>query len=85
MKLTENIHVVGGGRMGYGISGPLDCHVYLIDGGSEVALVDPGLGMGQDFERVLDNIRNDGVDLKRVRKLILIHYHVDHVGAVHEV
>jgi len=84
MKLTENIHVVGGGRMGYGISGPLDCHVYLIDGGSEVALVDPGLGMGQDFEMVLDNIRNDGVDLKRVRKLILTHYHADHVGAAHE-
>ena len=30
MKLTENIHVVGGGRMGYVISWPLDCHVYLI-------------------------------------------------------
>lgn len=84
MKLSENIHVVGGGRMGFGISGPLDCHVYLIDGGSEMALVDPGLGMGQDFELVLENIRNDGIDPKRIRKMILTHYHADHVGAAHE-
>ncbi|MEZ4622620.1 MAG: MBL fold metallo-hydrolase [Caldilineaceae bacterium] len=84
MKLTENIHVVGGGRMGFGISGPLDCHVYLIDGGSELALVDPGLGMGDDFELVLAEIHNDGIDLARIRKLILTHYHADHVGAAAE-
>ncbi|MEZ4677148.1 MAG: MBL fold metallo-hydrolase [Caldilineaceae bacterium] len=84
MKLTENIHVVGGGRMGFGISGPLDCHVYLIDGGSELALVDPGLGMGDDFELVLAEIHNDGIDLARIRKLILTHYHADYVGAAAE-
>lgn len=84
MKLTDNIYIVGGGRMGFGISGPLDCHVYLIDGGSELALVDPGLGMKHDFALVLQNIRNDGIDLKRIRKMILTHYHADHVGAAHE-
>lgn len=84
MKLTENVYVVGGGRMGFGISGALDCHVYLIDGGSELALVDPGLGLGHDFDLILDNIRNDGVDAHRIRKLILTHYHADHVGAAHE-
>ncbi|MFN8445295.1 MAG: MBL fold metallo-hydrolase [Caldilineaceae bacterium] len=84
MKLTDNVHIVGGGRMGFGISGALDCHVYLIDGGSELALVDPGLGLGRDFDLILENIRNDGVDPQRIRKLILTHYHADHVGAAHE-
>lgn len=84
MKLTDNVYVVGGGRMGFGISGPLDCHVYLLDGGAELALVDPGLGMEHSFDLVLENIRHDGIDLGRIRKLILTHYHADHVGAASE-
>ena len=53
MKLTSSIHVVGGGRFGFGISGELDCHVYLLNSGSELALVDPGLGLGRDFDTIL--------------------------------
>ena len=85
MKLTRNVYVVGGGRFGFGISGPLDCHVYVLDGGNgELALVDPGLGMAGDFDLVLQNMRADGLDPSRVRKLILTHYHCDHVGAAAE-
>ena len=35
MRLTENIYMVSGGRFGFEISGVLDCHVYVIKGGSE--------------------------------------------------
>lgn len=85
MKLTRDAYVVGGGRFGFGISGPLDCHVYVIDGGNgELALIDPGLGLPGDFELVLQNMREDGLDPQRVRKLILTHYHCDHVGAARE-
>ncbi len=84
MKLTQDIHVVGGGRFGFGLSGILDCHVYLINGGSELALIDPGLGLNKDFDLILENIRSDGLDPKRIRKLILTHYHCDHVGAACE-
>jgi hydroxyacylglutathione hydrolase len=84
MKLTRDLHVVGGGRFGFGLSGILDCHVYVIDGGSELALIDPGLGLNRDFDMVLDNIRDDGLDPKAIRKIILTHYHCDHVGAACE-
>lgn len=84
MKLTPTVHVVGGGRFGFGISGALDCHVYLLNGGSELALVDPGLGLAHDFDTILQNIRADGLDPKRIRKLILTHYHCDHIGAAAE-
>jgi glyoxylase-like metal-dependent hydrolase (beta-lactamase superfamily II) len=84
MKLTPHVHVVGGGRFGFGISGALDCHVYLLNGGDELALVDPGLGVDGAFDRVLANIADDGLDVKRIRKLILTHYHCDHVGAAAE-
>lgn len=84
MRLTPDVYVVGGGRFGFGLSGYLDCHVYLLHGGDELALVDPGLGLPGDFDRILDNIRDDGLDPKAIRKVILTHYHCDHIGAAAE-
>ena len=84
MRLTRDLHVVGGGRFGFGLSGRLDCHVYVVNSGSELALIDPGLGLPGDFDTVLNNIRDDGLDPKAIRKLILTHYHCDHIGAAAE-
>lgn len=84
MKLTRDLYVVGGGRFGFGLSGELDCHVFVLDGGSELALIDPGLGLDGDFDLILQNIRDDGLDPTRIRKLILTHYHCDHIGAAAE-
>ncbi len=84
MRLADDIYVVGGGNTGFGLSGPLDCHVYLLNGGSEMALVDPGLGQPGDFDTILENIRSDGLDPRAIRKIILTHYHCDHIGAAQE-
>jgi glyoxylase-like metal-dependent hydrolase (beta-lactamase superfamily II) len=84
VKLTREAHIVGSGRFGSGISGSLDCHVYLLNGGSEMALIDCGLGLPGDFDRILQNIRDDGLEPKRIRKIILTHYHADHIGAARE-
>lgn len=84
MRLTDDIYVVGGGNTGFGLSGRLDCHVYLLNGGSEMALVDPGLGQPGDFDAVLENVRADGLDPRAIRKIILTHYHCDHIGAALE-
>jgi glyoxylase-like metal-dependent hydrolase (beta-lactamase superfamily II) len=84
MKLTNDIHVIGGGRFGFGLSGPLDCHVYLLNGGTELALIDPGFGAPGDFDTILENARQDGFDVKAIRKVILTHYHTDHIGAARE-
>ena len=43
MKITEEVYAVGGGRYGLGISNDFDCNVFLIDGGSELALVDEAI------------------------------------------
>ncbi len=70
--------MVGGGELGFGISHALDCHVYLIDGGSELALVDAGVGL--EPERIVSNIRAEGLDLDRLKYLLLTHAHADHAG-----
>lgn len=78
MRLTDRIHLVGSGRHGFGLTHPSDCHVYLIDGGSEAALIDSGAGLGQDA--VLDRLDRTGIPRDRVRHLFVTHAHADHAG-----
>jgi hydroxyacylglutathione hydrolase len=78
VKLTERIHLVGSGSFGFDLTDPFDCHVYLVDGGDELALVDVGAGMGA--EAIVDNVRTAGFDPKRIRHLVLTHAHGDHAG-----
>jgi hydroxyacylglutathione hydrolase len=78
VKLADRIYLVGSGSYGFDLTDPFDCHVYLLDGGSELALVDVGAGMGA--EAILENVRREGLDPARIRHLILTHAHGDHAG-----
>ncbi|MCA9860551.1 MAG: MBL fold metallo-hydrolase [Thermomicrobiales bacterium] len=81
MRLTRDICLVGGGNSGFNISAPLDCHIYVIDGGDEVAIVDAGMGGKYGAtEQILANIAEDGVDPDKISTLLLTHYHADHAG-----
>lgn len=78
MRLLENIYLIGSGDSGFSMSDPLDCTVYLLDGGSEYALIDAGAGT--DPEPILRNLRADGLDPQKVSKILLTHAHGDHAG-----
>ena len=78
MRLSERVYLVGSGSNGFDLTDPYDCHVYLIDGGSELALVDVGAGMG--VAGILENVKSDGFDPADIRHLILTHGHGDHAG-----
>jgi glyoxylase-like metal-dependent hydrolase (beta-lactamase superfamily II) len=81
MRITDDVYLVGGGpTLAFGLSDDPDCHVYLIDGGDELALVDCGMADGASLERIARNIETEGLDLARLRRLILTHYHMDHAG-----
>ena len=80
MNVAERIHLVGSGMMGFGLTDPFDCHVYLVDGGDELALVDVGAGMGA--QAIVENVRRAGFDPGRIRHLVLTHAHGDHAGGV---
>ena len=76
MRIAPGLYMVGSGQ--FGLSDALDCHVYLLDAGDELALIDAGAG--RDPERILANIRGDGLDIGRVTHLFLTHSHADHAG-----
>lgn len=78
MKLTEEVYIVGSGRNGLGISNEYDCHVYLINGGGELALVDAGVGM--DVQQILDNVIAEGFNIGNISSVLLTHAHADHSG-----
>lgn len=72
--LTRRIARVGGSDLTH----PLDCHVYLVDGGGELALVDAGGGGAP--ERILDRVRAEGHDPGAIRQILLTHGHGDHAA-----
>jgi glyoxylase-like metal-dependent hydrolase (beta-lactamase superfamily II) len=78
MKFTERIYLVGSGSQGFGLTDDYDCHVYLVDGGEALALIDAQAGMG--VPQIVQNIREHGFDPMRVRHLLLTHAHGDHAG-----
>ena len=81
MRLTRDVALVGGGSMtGFGLSDAFDSHVYLLDGGDEAALIDCGMGTPAGLAAVREQISGAGVDIARVRRLFLTHYHTDHAG-----
>jgi glyoxylase-like metal-dependent hydrolase (beta-lactamase superfamily II) len=81
VRLTSEVYVVGGGaNLCFGLSDDPDCHVYLLDGGDEYALIDCGMAAGRSLDRIAENILREGLDLTRLRTLILTHYHMDHAG-----
>jgi hydroxyacylglutathione hydrolase len=78
MQLTRHIHLVGSGGEGFDLSHPMDCHVYLIDGGSELALIDAGIGL--DADMIIANITAMGFNPTDIKKVLLTHGHADHAG-----
>ncbi|MDE2867903.1 MAG: MBL fold metallo-hydrolase [Chloroflexota bacterium] len=78
MRLTQRVHLVGSGATGADLSNPYDCHVYLVDGGGPLALIDAGVGL--EPELILANVRAAGFDPANIETVALTHAHADHGG-----
>jgi len=55
------------------------CNSYVLVGGEEYVLVDPGLP--RPFEEIAKPLTGGGLELKRIRRVVNTHCHVDHIGA----
>lgn len=78
MRISDRIHLIASGLLGCSLTHDSDCNVYAIDGGGEFALIDSGCGI--EPERLIENLKLDGIPLDRVRLLLLTHGHLDHSG-----
>jgi len=78
MKICDRVYLVGSGKFGMEMSDSMDCNVYLLDGGSECALIDAGGGI--DPERIVANIESSGFSMDRIRYCFLTHVHGDHAA-----
>ncbi len=76
MRLHPRIYLVGSGELG--LSDSWDCHIYVVDGGSELALIDAGGGRPASYAMIRRNMQDDGLDPARIRHIILTHWHTDH-------
>ena len=76
MQLAAGIHLVGSEQMG--LSHPLDCNMYLIDGGDEIALIDTGTGFGT--ADVLEQVVRAGYHPEQITHILITHLHAGHTG-----
>ena len=76
LKVFEDVYQIGGNK----ISNMDDCSVYLIDSGSDLIMIDSGIGEG--FEKIVENIRSLNLDPEKLKYIIVTHGHIDHIGGL---
>ena len=79
MRVSDSLFHVGGGDAGIGISGALDSNVYALSTDAGIWLIDVGF---DSADRILNNLRGDGLDPADISHLLITHAHADHAGAL---
>ncbi len=80
IQLAPHMHLVGSGSGGFDLTNRYDCHVYLLDGATEAALIDAGIGVSADA--ILEHAARAGIEREKIRYCLLTHAHPDHTGGV---
>jgi len=76
-KVCERVYMVGGPE----ITDAVDCCIYLVDGGDELALIDTGAG--RSCGAIQDNILSLGLNPSLLKYVVATHGHIDHIGGLH--
>ena len=74
--ICDRVYVVGGP----GLSAPEDACVYLVDAGSELVLIDAGVGYG--LKKIEENMILLGFEPALVWHVVATHCHIDHIGGL---
>ena len=74
--VCDRVYIVGGP----GLSAPEDACVYLVDAGSELVLIDAGVGYG--LRKIEENVRLLGFDPAQLWHVVATHCHIDHIGGL---
>jgi len=79
MRVDERVYLVASGALGVRMSADRDCNVYLLDGGTEYALIDSGVG--ESVAQVVAHVVAEGLSPQKLKYVLLTHGHLDHSGA----
>ena len=77
-EITDDIFIVGGPEITDGRDG---C-VYLLNLG-ELLLIDSGAGWSVD--KIIKNVEKFGFEAKNIKKILLTHCHIDHIGGAPQI
>ncbi|RJO61795.1 MAG: MBL fold metallo-hydrolase [Dehalococcoidia bacterium] len=75
-QVHDRIYQIGGPE----ITASEDCCVYLLDGGSELAVIDSGAG--RSVYDLIENIKQFGFNPASVKYVVATHGHIDHIGGL---
>ncbi|MBW4084263.1 MBL fold metallo-hydrolase [Paenibacillus sp. S150] len=82
MRISEDIYLVGSGKLGFDWTDGADCNIYLIHTGAGALLIDSGAG--QSVDQICRNITDHGFALHDISHILLTHLHADHSGGAAE-
>lgn len=82
MRLTDSIHLIGGGVWGgFGLSPGPDCNVYLVEcGDGSAVMIDTGSGLPASVDAIAGHVEAAGFRPENIRAILLTHMHGDHAG-----
>ncbi|MEA4864127.1 MAG: MBL fold metallo-hydrolase [Sphaerochaeta sp.] len=85
MQLLPGLYVVGGSLMGLTgsqVKGPFDeCNVYALDLGSEIVLIDAGIG--DSWPQIQEIMTQWGLGSRKISTVLITHPHYDHAQGAH--
>lgn len=85
MRLIEDFYLVGSTQFGLPATDSftdLQCNIYLIDCGDSLVMIDAGCEKWVD--QVAEYIKLEGLDINKLKLILLTHEHIDHTGACFE-
>ncbi|MNN05607.1 Metallo-beta-lactamase L1 precursor [compost metagenome] len=82
MRISDDIYLVGSGRLGFDWTHEADCNLYLIGTGSGGVLIDSGTGLAT--EQIVRHIGACGFEPGDITHILLTHLHADHSGGAAE-
>ncbi len=75
LYITDGIYMVAGD----GITSDEDASAFII-AGQDPVLIDTGAG--RSIKKVIENIERVGVDPKSIKRVVITHCHIDHIGGM---
>lgn len=78
MRILPNLYMIASGQLGFDLTDPFDCNIFLFDAGEVNICFDAGVG--RDTDRIMTVCAQDDIDLAKPWHIFFTHAHSDHGG-----